>query len=374
VGVSEERATQCASFVWTAARRAKVGLEDELEPSDVRLGAKLDGSEMDGFYFYSANERLAAAHRIYSIVYDMVSKIGGKIGEVAGAPENWANQIANCFASDDCDYNDNDSTAWEDIATIGHTVSPDNILFWDGPYGASEPLAFRIGTFRQVYTWQASEGSGTLTVTVQDTDNKPVAGALVSIGEFDVSTDASGKVTVEPAAGIVTVIASKKIDGRYFSGTGSTTVVADKDAALTVIISPPPESMRSVRVVGSVQITDDEAFDDEHGSVIINQDFLMNPTAKSHEIKFSKCVGGEVRAEGSLTFSLYDDNTVGVSGALRLYEGTNCKTDDLDDFSAGAMTVAVNKTSEFILSTKNDETFGGDTARLDVTITNAQAL
>jgi hypothetical protein len=63
-------ATTCSSFIWLAAQHANVKLEgpnkvttvDDLEPRDiVPGGAAVDGSTLDGLYFYTAAERQGAA-------------------------------------------------------------------------------------------------------------------------------------------------------------------------------------------------------------------------------------------------------------------------------------------------------------------------
>jgi hypothetical protein len=365
---------QCSSFVWAAARSAGIALEGALEPRDMTLGAKTQAGILDGLYFYTAAERTAAAARLHANIFNQVSADGGFLAGVVGAPGHWANQITNCFAADGCALSNKDSTAWKNVRTTGRTVSPADMLFWDDPYGRSEPIAYRVGTFRKVYTWQPPHGAGTLRVLVRDAQGAAVSGATVTVGGLMRSTGASGEVTFQPDASTVDVLAVKRIGGVLFAGQGSVAVLANTTTAITVTLGPPPASLRSVRIEGTLKVVDDELFGrDPSRTLSVGEDVLVNPSAREKRVRLSVCAGNEARADVSLTLTLEDNWSVDVAGTMKLYEGASCNTTDQEDASSTTVNVLAGGQRTFHIDTRSSGAGGGDRAGLDVVIRNDPA-
>jgi hypothetical protein len=366
-------ATMCSSFIWTAAREAGIALEGALEPSDVQLGAASQAGILDGLYFYGVAERRAAAARLYSSIYNQVSEDAGLKGKIVDAPDNWANQIANCFASDYCSLDAKDSTAWKNFTSTGRTVSPQDLLFWDDPYGESEPLVYRVGTFRQVHVWQAPSGSGTLKVSVRDGAGAAVTGAGVRIDAFEILTGATGDVTVTPNAGRLNVVAQKRIGGLFYTGQASVVLSAGQSAAVTIVLKPPAATMRSVRITGTLKVVDDEVIGQHTASLTIREDVLLNPASKAKTVSLERCAGGETRAELRISLVLSADNSVKATTTLQLFEGTSCSSDDREDTKSSAVDLAAGEGNTQSLTAKSTGFGGGDSAHVELAITNAQA-
>lgn len=231
--------TVCSSFVRFSLKSAGFELDrNKFFPteSDVR------SSPADGLYFYDVTERKNGAEVLYAYLYNKVSHelalitsatddfwwvgaagtpVLGPIGALSAigaagssgtlvkwatdAPDDVANQVTNCFASDFCSEDAKDSDAWKEPGN-GVAVSPDNVLdHFDspatgGPYGYSEKMVYRGRDFRPVYEWRPHKGSLTLHVVVKMPDGAPAPDAQVTIPGFTTSpriTDASGRVTIE---------------------------------------------------------------------------------------------------------------------------------------------------------------------------------
>jgi hypothetical protein len=217
-------------------------------PSDVRPDTP------DGLFLYHAAERRAAGEALYAGLHDkVVMEIEGLestlddywwVGPAVGlafppamplgtlgafgldssgnilrwttdAPDDVANQVTNCFASDFCSEDAKDSDDWKKTGD-GTAVSADDIInHYDspttgGPYGYHERLVYRGKQFRALYAWLPSQGTRTLSGTVVDQAGMPVVGAAVQLpGQPDVlipATDANGHFTVDGViAGNLTV-------------------------------------------------------------------------------------------------------------------------------------------------------------------------
>lgn len=148
------RPSVCSSYIWLHAKARNSHLETnqslvtptDLEPSDVAQGATVRPTTPDGLYNYSAQERSDAAHWLYDTIYNQAYEKAGWFGILlTDGADDIANQFLNAFANDDADGKD--SEAWEDV-TDADAVSPDNMLWWDGPslgglYGFAEPAIYR---------------------------------------------------------------------------------------------------------------------------------------------------------------------------------------------------------------------------------------
>jgi hypothetical protein len=374
-GVSGPRmvGAQCSSFVWAAARAAGVTLEGALEARDVQLGAKTQAGILDGLYFYGGSERRAAAGRLYATIRNQVSEDGGWPSELIGAPDNWGNQITNCFAFDACELRDKDSRAWRDVRTTGRTVSPSDLLYWDAPYGRSEPIAYRVGTFRRVYTWQAPNGAGTLSVHVRDAQGAAVTGAAVSIGASVHLTNSAGSTVFFPDAGPLDVVATKRINGVLYAGQAVASVVPRGATSITLTLGPPPESLRAVRISGTLRVVDDELIGSETRTSELGQELVLSPATRSKTARFSVCAGGEARGDVELSVSLQNDWSVQVTGSLRLYEGSTCDTDDREDSRSTVVQIPRDLSRTLSLSARSTGVGGGDRAALEVLVRNLRA-
>ena len=214
-------ATVSSQFIWWALKLAELNLEgvrlevkDRVRRSDVHFGgAEVDPQTMDGLYFYREDERRDAAQWLHDFTAGKVRAEAGTFGEFAfDAPDNYGDQVTNCFAFDFCgkddtaticrDFGDNlpddfdprccepqppvpgpndppppvceakDSNAWENPGD-GRAVSPDNFLFWDQPagtrgaelledgvYGDFERMIYRENERVPVYRWVPGVGFG----------------------------------------------------------------------------------------------------------------------------------------------------------------------------------------------------------------------
>lgn len=201
-GNTRERAAASATYLWWMLKEKGVLLEGtELEPWEVARGIQaadlgtgsprrtqgLDPTDdKDGLYYYSAEQREAAAIWFRDHLYNMVMDglTGHYITDLAGkfTPvelERIANaralQLTACFTKDECHglalpgaefVTPPEGLIVEDLAlhaTLtaavnnpgdGHTVNPDEFLNWDRPslggaYGYSERMAY--GDFRVIY-------------------------------------------------------------------------------------------------------------------------------------------------------------------------------------------------------------------------------
>ena len=267
-------ATQCASFIWLAVQRAGVKLEGpgkftkvtDLEPTDVVLGAAVNGATLDGLYLYTAAERQAAAKWLYQTVFDIAYNTAGFWGQLfTGAPDDVANQLCNAFASDWTELGNGgagDSDAWKSTGEA-NAVSPDNLMLWDSPngsgqgqfrsvYGRIEELFYLPGTYAQVpiYRWKLVPTKGNLAGTV--TANAGVTGANVSLlgsGQQDVVVGADGRFefTAVPA-GHYSVSAGLNIAGHWNSNTVPVEVTSGGTTDVVVPLQPPPEVFRQVTI------------------------------------------------------------------------------------------------------------------------------
>jgi hypothetical protein len=138
----------CSSFIWTAVQFANQSrpqtmpslvLEDRADPPNPASG--LEYGNADGFYQYHEKERINAAGKLWSKLFDkIVERFDSKISDIqySAVPQlglyklltatGIANQTVNAFAFDACEKLDN---SWASPGD-GETASPDDILgFWD---------------------------------------------------------------------------------------------------------------------------------------------------------------------------------------------------------------------------------------------------
>ena len=172
----------------------------------------------DGLFFYDAAERRTSADVLYAFLQNKVdgelsnitattekfwsaglgtipvfgygtvfvsgdlARSGTLVSWATDAPDDVANQVVSCFASDFCAEDAKDSSRWEDPGT-GIAVAPDDLLNHyesprtGGPYGYDEQMVFRGKDGRSVYEWRPAAGSAALTVAVVLPDAAPVPAA-----------------------------------------------------------------------------------------------------------------------------------------------------------------------------------------------------
>jgi hypothetical protein len=341
------RPTVCSQFVWYSLKLAHIQLEGSaLEETDVALGAQLDSSTNDGLYLYTKEEREAAAYWLHGQLYNQAYAMAGWLGDLlTDAADHFSNQFTNCFANDDCS-SDNDSEAWRNPGQ-GRAVSPDNMLFWDGPatggvYGYSEPLVYRGGEYVAETVWQPSQGVGTIAGRVLHRGDA-VPDASVTIAGLELFTDANGGFRDELIpAGTYEIVASKLIGGYYMSVRQQVTIHPGQTTTVELSLQPPPEYIRRVVIDGTMFILDHEdwPFDNETEWYSFYAARTLDIFQRNARVEIAHCVGDEVRVE--LKFDLHlkeeDDTTVAVYPVYAdgkyahawLYEGTDCDTHDLE--------------------------------------------
>ena len=394
------RPTVCSQFVWYSLKLAYIQLEGPtLEETDVALGAQLDSVTNDGLYLYTEEERRVAAYWLYGQLHNLAYAKAGWLGDVlTDAADHFSNQFANCFVNDDCS-SDNDSEAWRNPGQ-GRAVSPDNMLFWDGPatggvYGYSEPLVYRGGEYVAETTWQPSQGVGTIAGRVLHRGDA-VPDASVTIAGLELFTDANGYFRDDLIpAGTYEIVASKLIGGYYMSARQQVTINPGETTTVELSLQPPPAYIRRVVIDGEMFILDDEdwPFDDETETVPFYEARTLDVFQRDALVEIAHCVGDEVRVE--LKFNLHlkeeDNMTVAVypvyvyadgkTAHAWLYEGTDCDTDDLEAWGwwypegnpQGVPEVPAGVTNHFPrLHLENNEFLSPDYADIELWVSNEQ--
>lgn len=378
----------CSSMVWMACKEKHIRLESDqavvmpsdLEPSNVVAGAAVSPGTPDGLYAYTATERLAAAQWLYDTIYYMGYDEAGWFGEaVTDAADDLASQLCNTFARDDA--KGQDSEAWRQQRDA-NAVSPDNILWWDGPekggvYGYSEPLIYReprkepypISQWRKVIT------RGEIVGTVKF-KGAPVAGANVRIfeGRTDITNSGGAFSLKDVPLGDYSLVAWKVIDGKYCSVAQNVSLRGEHHTA-NLALQPPAEDFRLATVFfdfwgedyetfGSNETTDPGA---EAVQIELGPDRLVNTFHREYKW------GGELRAEYTFTLKLLVGNVIDVQIDCKLFEGTTESTHDLDGQSSLSLQVPMNQTRAGTLRVWNtDEDEGEDQGILTVSVKNDQ--
>ncbi len=130
---------------------------------------------------------------------------------------------------------------------------------------------------------------------------------------------------------------------------------------------------RLVIVTGSIDIKDDEIFDNEYASVSINDRITLNPETKpNHTFKFHGCAGGEVRVELSLEVRLATNNAINVDGDASLFEGTSCNTTDREASEKFDLSVKEDRTESWSHTLLSTGTGGGDEGDIKIIVQNVR--
>lgn len=400
--------TMCSSSLWTAFQNAGVHREGVVEHVDwtgdsfrrIPSGARQTTTEFDGLYHYTAEERLTAGEFLYGVLRNIGrSEFDGAqifFGTLAGIPRDIANQVVNCFSLDLCIDDEHElgdgvtlpDDHWRTATIAGETISPDDVLWWDGPdqggvYGYSEPLSFRLGYFSQEYTWQVPDGFGTLEVTVLN-GGVPVEGASVDaqIAGIFGTTDRNGLVTFVVPAGQVIVLAHVADGNVIYRADGTATVVAGQTTELTIHLEEGSDpNFRKVFFFGEATIVDDESVGNNNTvTVPITNQVYVTPIQNHARVRLlDTCVGNEVvvRVEADVAFN-EDDRSVTIISTHTMWERRECRRRDQADRAvvttelAEGETVFIDEdgTAPFEVYLENTERNGGDYARITVQVSN----
>lgn len=343
----------CSSFVWMTLKKQGFQLEganakvkkSDLEAKDKDQGAEVNAATADGLYLYTAAERLHAGEFLYEYfhasVMDALTKKAGVLGGVVNLFSDMAddvsNQIANTFAKDWSDTAAKDSDEWRRDTLAANAISPDNIMFWDGPdqggpYGLAVPLVYREARLEiaTIYRWRKVLKRGQVTGTVRF-KGEAVAGAFVQLYDgMATFTDAAGNYRLEQVPfGSYMVNVAKDGGPLYLSVSVPLELNADA-IAMDLELKPPSALFRKVAISGHVDIVDHENLGkNEHFDEPLGQEVYVGPFHTHETYAYRKGMGGEVRFEFDLVFDWNLDKSLNVSFASRLYEGTSEATTDL---------------------------------------------
>lgn len=411
--------TVCTSFILESLRNAVAfgaGLimpsveGGQLESTDV--GADISScNAADGYYCYSEAERLDAGNWLYQTFYDAAYEEAGFWGNAfTGVADDLANQVVNCFGFDWCgtevppeecgipgpqtEYDAKDSTCWQNPG-VGQAVAPDDMmLFWDsapdGPYGKKHDLVLEPGRWVRTYRWEAAPGTGTVFGTVFGAGgSQPVEDAIVEIeGGNNVGLtaqitgpDGKYKIVGVPAPlnwGLE--VCKDEVIGKFLpffiaqNENKEINPVLNESCDESVSVS---DWHRQVEIHGYLYILDDEtppAAVDEHGNFYFDTALLVNPDTPQNVFSTSECEGDEVRAEISLIANFNStDRSVDLVADGKLYEGTDCNTDDHDGSGAVVVTFPPGSSGTLNLKVVNEEWDDGSYYTLAVTVSNNKA-
>jgi hypothetical protein len=381
------RGAVCSSYIWMHAKNRGARLESDqplvtptdLEPSDVNAGAAVRPTTPDGLYNYSGQERKDAANWLYDTVYNQAYEKAGWLGEIlTDGADDIANQFLNVFANDNADGKD--STAWKNVGDAD-AVSPDNMLFWDGPdrgglFGFAEPAGY-IEPRKESYTvsrWKKVLVRGNVHGKVLN-GGRPVAGAQVIAydGKSAFSGDDGRYLLSDVPLGEYLLKCSRTIDGVLYRAQQKISLgVAEMEADIQLL--PPEERYRIAQVFLDFWGRDEETFGDdeikdpgpEYFELELGPDKLVNFAGRSYHW------GGEVRVEYGITVRLLLDNTIDVQLQGTLYEGTSEDTTDLDGQGGTTFLVGVGATTGATVTITNTDEDAGDAGVLSISVKNVR--
>ncbi len=388
----------CSSFIWMALKKNNIRLEGDssivhptdLEPVDVEVdpnrpygsgGAGVLPTTKDGLYWYTAAERLVAGKWLYKKMHDKAYEEAGWFGDLlTDAADDVGNQLVNTFALDDAEGKDHDD--WKQMQDA-NAVSPDNIMFWDGPnqgglYGYPEPLIYREPRV-EMYTvsrWKRVLSRGTITGTVRR-DGQLVQGVLVELydGMSDF-TDGNGVYSMSDVPfGPYMMTASKIIGGVYYSA--KVNVQLNQEVlSLDVDLEPPADRYRLAQLYIDFYGREDEdwPWDDETTNPGPEYyELELGPDKTTHSKPREYKWGGEARVEYDITVLLLVDNSIQVNVNAVLYEGTSESTNDLDGTASISFNVPKDQTTAGYIKVVNTDENEEDTyGELTLSVKNAQ--
>lgn len=381
------RASVCSSYVWMHAKAKNARLETsqtlvtptDLEPSDVGAGAAVRPTTPDGLYNYSAQERLDAAYWLYDTIYNQAYEKAGWFGNfLTDAADDIANQFLNAFANDDADGKD--SEEWKSV-TDADAVSPDNMLWWDGPalgglYGYAEPALYREPRVESytVSKWKKVLNRGIIRGKIRG-ETGTVAGALVQVyeGKTTFSGSDGSYVLNDVPLGTYALKSSKVIDGVLYSAQLNTTLNV-ADLVVDIQLQPPADRYRLAQIFIDFFGRDYETFGDdeikdpgpEYFELELGPDKLINSAHREYRW------GGEMRVVYAITVRLLVNNTIDVQLQGTLYEGTSEDTDDLDGQGGVTFQTGVGQTAGATLTMTNTDEDDDDAGVLSISVKNVR--
>jgi hypothetical protein len=385
----------CSSFVWMALKHAGAVLESPRQfvaPADIEpldhdpAGAQAVEDTLDGLYLYTAQERLAAGRWLYGEIYDLVvQKIEEETYEdlvtfLTDAPDDTASQAVNCFALDWTDGDSKDSDNWRSTVDA-NAVSPDNLMLYDPPsrggvYGCPEPLVYRPERYEtvSVHRWATYELEGSISGLVLH-NGRPVSGASVQLYEGkDTLTDESGGYILSDIPLGPYELRANLVDpsGIYLSGMTSVRVDEGETFA-NVELRQPPDFYRRIVLAGQMTTRDWEFWESNkyHTKLLYFEVYLGPDERHQHQrVPFVDLVGGEIRSVLEVDLNWQPDRSVTCTVTVRLYEGEDESTDELDAEDSYSIDVPAGwwggRYGHKI------ESSGGDYIKHDLTVTNLQ--
>ncbi|MNO31711.1 hypothetical protein D3C76_216870 [compost metagenome] len=381
------RPSVCSSYIWMHAKAHQAHLESsqplvtptDLEPDDISQGANVRPTTPDGLYNYSAKEREKAAYWLYDTIYNMAYDKAGWFGELlTDGSDDIANQFLNAFAHDVADGKDSED--WKNV-TDADAVSPDDMLWWDGPaqgglYGYAEPAIYREPRVESytVSRWKKVLKRGTVRGKVFN-ESKPVAGAFVQAYDGKTAyTDKNGVYTLQDVPlGKYLLKSSKVIDGILYSAEVSVQLNTAELVA-DIHLQPPADRYRIAQIyldfwgrdeetIGSDEIHDPGP---EYLELELGPDKLVNKAHRKYKW------GGEVRVEYTITVRLLLNNTIDVQVQGTLYEGTSEDNNDLDGQGGLTFQVGVGSTTGATLTITNTDEDDDDAGILTISVKNVR--
>lgn len=326
----------CSSFVWMSVRQTNAVFEG-INVESSGKGEDLPTVPVDGLYLYHAEERLNAALWLYQALYDMVvekAEIEGPEGLITAftdMPDDIANQILNTFASDHSDTEYKDSEEWKNTIDA-RAVSPDNILFWDGPengglYGYSEPLVFRPESVELVYVhrWKNVKGYGSISGTVIEHNKGPLADAQVKVtADNFTATDDKGHFTLPHVPEGPHIVQADKFDetGMHLSGSSDlVSVERNKTTYVTIEAKPPSNYYRAITLHGLMKTVDYEWNAAADPTSWLDLSYVLNvgPNHTYETYTFVDVCDGDVRSEFKVEAVWDPTKVVNVLMTLRLF-------------------------------------------------------
>lgn len=384
---SGTRPLMCSSLIWAAVREVfehkgilegrsiivtDQDLEKDHDKKEIRVKITKDGKTeefttpfgmvddpaapnthktKDGLYFYTEDERKAAAHFLKNSLRNNIHekydksflKLGWGMEALTGMAEHVSNQMCNVFA-----YNKPDiiSHAWA-APGVGRSVSPDNIKdFWDAPivlpdgsihglYGHQEPMIYRPGRIERmaVSRWKKKPPTtGKIKGRVLF-NGVAVPGVRVAIGNRVGITKQDGTFAVTLSTGSYRLNADKTIGSVPASATLEIfDLNPGEERDIEVILTA---SKRVLFYFAHLYVQDYEDIGKNETShfdwgteaaprsVVLDADINSRaPIRDRWVVKF----GGEIRVETEVAFTVNTDLSVNAEFKLLFFEGDNENT------------------------------------------------
>lgn len=346
--------TCCSSFIWLAAKNAAFNLEGpepntsptDLEATDTAQGAEADAATtQDGLYYYTADERQAAANWLFNFTawtaYQKLVEIFGIFAADAelltGAAVHVANQLCNAFALDWTDGSSKDSDDWRKTGAAS-AVSPDNMTFWDSPgpynhggfrglYGAAEELFYAPGHYDSVPVsrWASTHGPGQVRGQVLF-DGAAVEGATLEIAGQTRTSGAGGMFLFETIPdGSYSLTAGAVVAERWASDAEPVVVKTGATTEQIMNLGLPPEANREIEISAYIGILYSPTFGSDSDSNETLIKFIeVHPFLSHNSATFEHEESGIV-GHVNVSLDLKLDSSVDVSCDVHLID------DDGDD-------------------------------------------